>query len=468
MLIGIISVLFLVFVTAFFVAIEFALVSVRRTRIDQLASEGNAGAKLVKHALEHLNTYLAAAQVGITLATIGLGTLGEPVVAQIFVPMLEASLPHDIAESSAHGIAFVIALLMVTIVELILGETVPKIAAIQRAEVTSILFIRPMRLFMFVFKPFVWLINVLSGAVLRLFGLPPDTGHGSVYTVEELEMLVTSSRQAGVLDREEEVILRRVFDFGDLTARQVMRPRTEIEGIPVTASFSELMQLMAENKHSRFPVYEGDLDKIVGVIHVRDVFEVLAEAMQSSAKVSDASPRPVANGTNPATATLDGQFSVRAIMRPIDAVPETLGVAELLTRMQQRGIQMITVVDEYGGTAGIVTLEDVVEEIVGEVRDEFEPEQRDSGIVTTPEGTLIDGLVAIDDVNEALGLSIESESDTLGGYVFELLGRKPEIGDEVTNNGYTLRVEELDNLRIARVRVLHHKNADKPATGDEE
>jgi CBS domain containing-hemolysin-like protein len=462
MVTGLILVFILVFVTAFFVAIEFALVSVRKTRIDQLVSEGNAGAKLVKHALENLNTYLAAAQVGITLATIGLGTLGEPVVAQIFVPMLEKYLPHDIAHSSAHGIAFVFALLLVTILELILGETVPKIAAIQRAEATSVLLIRPMRLFMLVFKPFVWLINFLSGAVLRLIGLPPDTGHGSVYTVEELEMLVTSSRQAGVLDREEEVILRRVFDFGDLTARQVMRPRTEIEGVPVTATFSELMQTMTESKHSRYPVYEGDLDNIVGVLHVRDVFEVLAHAIQPSAAIDGTAPHTSnGTGTHSPTASVDARFNVRALMRPIDAVPETVNVAELLERMQKQGIQMITVIDEYGGTAGIVTLEDVVEEIVGEVRDEFESGEEEAGIVTTSEGTLIDGLMAIDDVNEALGLSLESESDTLGGYVFEMLGRKPELGDEVTSNGYTLRVEELDNLRIAKVRVLSAKNADK-------
>lgn len=467
MLIGILSILFLVFATGFFVASEYSIISVRKTRIDQLISEGRSVALRVKNAIEHLDRYIAAVQIGITLATLGLGALGEPVLADIFRPGLEAIMPSFEAFVSAHSVAIAISFLIVTLLEIVLGEIVPKIWARERAETASLLLIRPLDFFVFIFRPIIWLVNLLSNLVLRLLGLQPGSGHGSAYTVEELEMLVTSSRQAGVLDREEEVILRRVFDFGDLTARQVMRPRTEIEGVSLTSTFSELMDTMTEHKHSRFPVYEGDLDNIVGVIHVRDVFDVLAQATQSSALLNSPVVRPSNGTTSPGNVSSDEQFRIHALMRPIDAVPETLGVAELLTRMQQRGIQMITVVDEYGGTAGIVTLEDVVEEIVGEVRDEFETEEEHSGIMTTPNGTLIDGLLAIDDVNEALGLSIESESDTLGGYVFEMLGRKPELGDEVTSNGHTLRVEELDNLRIAKVRVLPNGTA-KHTIGDEE
>lgn len=455
-MIGIISVIFLVLVTSFFVAVEFALVSVRKTRIEQLASEGSAAAVLVKHALDNLNKYLAAAQVGITMATLGLGTLGEPVVAQLIVPPLEAVLPHDLLEGflTAHGIAFVLALLLITTVELIIGENVPKIASIQRAEQASLLLIRPMRFFMLLFKPFTWIINILTSAVLRMVGLPQDDAHASVYTVEELEMLVTSSRKAGVLDRDEEAILRRVFDFGDLTARQVMRPRTELIGIPSDATLSEVTEIMTQHRFSRFPVYDGDLDKMIGVLHVKDVFAFLAQV------ASGAGVALHRDGTTTVTSPQEGthnvSFNVTALMRKMDAVPESLGVADLMSRMQQSNVQMIQVVDEYGGTAGVVTLEDIVEEIVGEVRDEFEPSDSASGITVTPEGTLIDGLVAIDDVNEALGLKIESDSDTLGGYVFDVLGRKPEVGDEVTRNGFVLRVEALDNLRIAKVRVLSH------------
>ena len=459
--IGLLLVLVLVLMTAFFVAIEFALVSVRRTRIEQLAEEGNASATLVKRALDHLNLNLAGAQVGITMATIGLGTLGEPVVAQMFVPLFESIFGKDTPGTyfSAHGVSFVVALLLVTIVELILGETVPKIAAIQKAEVASMLLIRPLNFFMIIFKPFVWLINVLSNAVLRLLGLPTDSAHGSVYSVEELEMLVTSSRKAGVLDKEEEVILRRVFDFGDISARQVMLPRTEIEAIPSTATLDEVMQVVIEHKHSRFPVYEGSLDNIVGLLHTQDLFAVIARDIVQSSDALGGGPGHI-HGAG---------FDVRTIMRAPKVVPETMAVADLLPQMQQSGVQMVVVIDEYGGTAGIVTLEDIIEEIVGEVRDEFESESASSsGIVNTPEGTLVDGLVAIDNVNDALDLGIESEADTIGGYVFEVLGRKPELGDEVRRNGYVLRVEQMDGLRIAQVRVLPHKDADNAAVEDEE
>jgi putative hemolysin len=463
MWIGILSIILLVLATAFFVAAEFALVSVRRTRIDQLVSEGNALAKDVRRALNQLNTYLAAAQVGITMATLGLGALGEPVLAQVIAPPLEAILPHEFVEQfiSIHGIAFVIALLLVTITELIVGETVPKIWAIQRAEAMSLVVIKPMNLMLLIFKPLIWLINTFSNAILRMIGLPQDKGHETVYSIEELEMLVVSSRQAGVLDKQEEVILRRVFDFGELTARQVMRPRTEVVGVAVDATLSNVISTMLEHKHSRFPVFEGDMDNIVGVLFVLDVFAYLAQttdSLEAAGVGADGVVRAVVAGVSPSPGLAADQFNVRSLMRPIDAVPETLDVALLLARMQQSGTQMVVVVDEYGGTAGIVTLEDVVEEIVGEVRDEFEPESNTPGIVVTPEGTLVDGLVAIDDVSEALGLKIESESDTVGGYVFEMLGRKPELGDTISVDGFTVRVEELDGLRIARVRVLSGRN----------
>jgi CBS domain containing-hemolysin-like protein len=472
MLAGIGLVILLVLATAFFVAVEFALVSVRRTRIEQLASEGNASAVLVKRAVDNLNYYLAAAQVGITMATIGLGTLGEPVVAQMIVPLLEVFVPHEAVETftSLHGIAFIIALLLVTAIELIFGENVPKIASIQRSEAASMLLIRPMNLFVFVFKPFIWVINMLTGLVLRLIGLPPDTGHGTAYTIEELEMIVASSRKAGVLDREEEVILRRVFDFGDLTAKQVMRPRTEVVGIPVNATLPEVIEIMLQHRHSRFPVYETDLDHIVGVLHVKDVFAYLARQTNLLGRIEQRKREPAANPATPTAssgARREGAaqprqevFDVRSLMRPVEAVPETLDVADLLPMMQQKGLHMVVVVDEYGGTAGVVTLEDIVEEIVGEVRDEFESGETVTNIQPTPEGTMVDGLTPIDDVNEALGLNIQSEADTLGGYVFEVLGRKPELGDEIICDGYVMRVESLDNLRIAKVRVMPRDNRD--------
>jgi CBS domain containing-hemolysin-like protein len=429
----------------------------------------------LQRAIKSLNTYLAAAQIGITMATLGLGALGEPVLVEIIAPALEAVLPHEWVEQfvSIHGIAFLIALLLVTIVELIFGETVPKIFGIQRAEGVALAVIRPLNLMLVVFKPLIWIINTLSNATLRILGLPQDGGHETVYSVEELEMLVVSSRKAGVLDREEEAILRRVFDFGDLTARQVMLPRTELVGLPADATLEEVVQAMVEHRFSRFPVYEHDLDSIVGVVHVRDMFVQLAEASGLALPSpdgdgsNDGSANGLGNGVGGVAGAMaaplpNGHFSVRDLMRPIQPVPETIDVDELLTFMQKEGVQIVLVVDEYGGTAGIVTLEDIVEEIVGEVRGEFETAEAQSDFVVTPEGMLISGLTPIDDVNETLGLHLETDATTLGGYVFEMLGRKPELGDQVETEGTLFHVEELDGLRIARVRALLRRPAHAP------
>jgi putative hemolysin len=458
MVIGLLSILLLVFATAFFVASEYSIISVRKTRIQQLIGEGKSVAKDVGYALQHLDRYIAAIQIGVTMASLGLGALGEPVLAQLFIPWFDTFLPEGEALISAHGIAIALSFLIVTILEIVLGEVVPKIVARQKAEATALLLIRPLDLFVLLFRPIIWLVTILSNLVLRVIGLRPDAEHSGVYSVEELEMLVASSRKAGVLDKEEEVILRRVFDFGDIAARQVMLPRTEIAAIPVDSALADVMQQVIEYKHSRFPVYEGSLDHIVGVLHTQDLFAVLAQDILQSSDALSGGPGHI-HGEG---------FDVRTIMREPKVVPETMDVADLLPQMQQSGVQMVVVIDEYGGTAGIVTLEDIIEEIVGEVRDEFEPESATPGIVTTPEGTLIDGLVAIDDVNDALAMGIESEADTIGGYVFEVLGRKPELGDEIRRNGYVLRVEKLDGLRIAQVRVLPHKVAAEVSEGDED
>ncbi|MDQ6694076.1 MAG: hemolysin family protein [Chloroflexota bacterium] len=474
-MVGIISIFLLVFAAGFFVAGEFSIVSVRQTRIEQLISEGSTVARSVKKALEHLDRYIAAVQIGITIATLALGGLGEPLLAETIRPWLEGVMPANEAFVSSHAVAGTLAFLFVTVVEIVLGEIVPKMIARQNAEATAMLLIRPLNFFVLIFRPLIWIVSLLSNGVMRLIGLRGDIAHTNVHSVEELEMLVVSSRKAGVLDREEEVILRRVFDFGDLTARQVMRPRTEIVALSVTDSFQEVISLMVEHRHSRFPVYEGDLDNIVGVVHVKDVFAAMAQGMvrdlegvtgtlaerQAGAQIST---RSQSDSSGQGLALVD----VRSLMRPIPAVPETLDVDQLLTRMQGSGMHIAVVVDEYGGTAGMVTLEDVVEEIVGEVRDEFDPGDDRPGIEFTPEGILIDGLMAISDVNEALGLEIESGADTMGGYVFQALGRKPEIDDHVEGSGYTFRVEELDGLRIAKVKALAGPRRREEVVNDDE
>ena len=255
MLAGIAVILLLVLATGFFVASEFALVSESKTRIEQLVSEGSPGAGQVKYAIEHLPVYIAATQVGITMASLGLGALGEPVLAGLFDPLLEAVLPRQFVEQfiSLHGIGIIFAFIIVTILEIILGELVPKMIARQRSDGTALMIIRPLNFAVFIFRPLIWLITRLGDAVLRLIGLGPGDEHANVHSPEELEMLVVSSRQAGVLEADEAAILRRVFDLGELTARQVMSPRTEMAGIPIDASIGEVVETIREEKHSRSP-----------------------------------------------------------------------------------------------------------------------------------------------------------------------------------------------------------------------
>ncbi|MEO5953332.1 MAG: hemolysin family protein, partial [Chloroflexia bacterium] len=397
-----------------------------------------------------------------------LGNIIEPLLAPILTPVEQYV--------TSATISIIIAFLIVTILEIVLGEIVPKIWARERAESMAMFLIRPLELFVFIFRPVIWLVTKLSNVVLRMLGLRQGDSHGTVYSVEELEMLVTSSRKAGVLDVEEEVILRRVFDFGELKARQVMLPRTEIEAIDVDATFGEVVTAVTQFKHSRFPVFEGNMDHIIGVLLVKDLFMVMAGVSATAGAGQAASKRDGrvgnANATRtaePAVSTAQG-FNVRSIMRHIEHVPETSDVAELLNRMQKSGQQIVVVIDEYGGTAGMVTMEDIVEEIVGEVRDEFETGEPTEEIVVTPTGTLVDGFASIDDVNDRLGLDIKSESDTIAGYVFDMLGRKPELGDQVTHGKFTFRVEELDGLRIAEVRITqtNSNRAAMAVTGEQE
>jgi putative hemolysin len=467
MLLGLSFLLILILTASFFVASEYAIVSVRRTRIEQLVSEKNQSAIRVQFALKHLDSYIAAVQIGITIATLGMGALGEPVLGEVIRPLIEPIMTPIQQYVASTTVSIAIAFIIVTILEIVLGEIVPKIYARQRAEQVSILLIRPLEFFVFIFKPIIWLVTLLSDGVLRLLGLNQGDQHGGVYSIEELEMLVSSSRKAGILDEDEEVILRRVFDFGDLKARQVMLPRTEIEAIPLDATFSKVVQTVAQYKHSRFPVYRNDIDHIVGVLHVKDLFLVLSGAdiiARTAGTLSSAAAGGRANidiNADPKVSTGNG-FSVESIMRPIEQVPETADVTELLNKMQHSGLQMVAVIDEYGGTAGIVTLEDIMEEIVGELHDEFEPTQSTEDIVVTPGGTMVDGLASIIDVNEELGLDVKSEADTIGGYVFEVLGRKPELHDEIRHGNFTLHIEELDGLRIARVRITQNHTGQAP------
>jgi CBS domain containing-hemolysin-like protein len=429
-------VLLLVFLNGFFVAAEFALVSVRRTRIEQLINEGNVLARVVKRAMDDPNHFISAAQTGITLASLGLGWVGEPALARLIEPPLESVLPERIAFLSSHGIAVFFAFGVITLLHLVLGEQVPKMLALQRPEGTILVTAQITEAMAVIFRPFIAVVYWATEAVLRPLGMRYQGEKHLVYTVEELEMLVTASVQGGQLEESEQEIISRVFSFADLTAHQAMVPRTEIVAVPTTVTLDELIEIVAREGRARLPVYRESIDDIVGIVYVKDVFRVLRQH----------------DGGRP--------FDVRDITREALTVPESLPIDDCLALMKAHRTHVAIVIDEYGGTAGLLTLEDIIEMIVGEVQDEFE--RPDLDIEALEDGTYrVNGLVLIEQFNREFDVEIEDPNfDTIGGFVFGQLGRKPELGDEVRVGGLVLRVDELDGLRIARLRVYREQPAE--------
>lgn len=435
----------LVLLNGFFVATEFALVRSRKSRIDRLAATGSGRARMVQQALNQIGTLIAATQLGVTMASLALGYIGEPAIAALIRPLFDLVLPQEGALITSHLVALILSFAIATTLHITFGELVPKNIALHRAEATALWLVVPMNLFIRVFRPVIWLLQSLGNLINRAIGLQPAPAHSAVHSVEELEMLVHSTREAGLLEEQQEQMVAGVFDFGERQASQVMTPRTELEAVPVTIGLGELARRAARGRHTRLPVYEGDLDHILGAVHAKDVLRLLEPDR----------PRPE-------------RFDVRAIMRLVPFVPESIPLDELMAELRRQKAHLAIVVDEFGGTSGMVTLEDLLEEIVGNVIDEFDVPREPVELL--PDGSAsLDGLLPIEDVNERFALGIEEPFyDTLGGYVFGQLGRVAVIGDAVPlADGRRLVVEELDGLRVSRVRLVPQPSGGpREAVGD--
>jgi len=420
------SIFALVLANGFFVAAEFALVTVRKTRIDQLIAEGSRLARPVRRALNNPTAFIAGTQLGITMTSLGLGWIGEPALATIIQPAF-ARLPPAISEATTHTIAVAIAFIAITALHIVLGELVPKTIALQRAEQTAMLVVKPVELFHRSLSPFIKLLNNAGRAVVHLFGLRETSGHGMVHSEEELKMLVTASQEAGVLEEDEEQMLHRVFHFSEFTASQMMVPRTEMAAVRADAPLPEVVEIVARGRHASLPVYRNELDDIVGIMLVTDLLRAVA------------SPRV--------------NFSAAAIAREALTVPETMKADELLRQMRRHRTHQAIVIDEYGGTAGLVTFERVMERIVGQLGGDFGTAARP--VTQLPDGSAeVDGLALVSDINEQFGLEIDEETySTIGGYLLGRLGRKPRVGDLVETGGRTLTVAAVDGLRVARIRI---------------
>jgi CBS domain containing-hemolysin-like protein len=433
------GVFLLVLANAFFVAAEFSLVSVRRTRVAELVAQGNAGARWVQKAIENPDRVIAATQLGITLASLGLGWIGEPALSHLLYPIVALFPPaaqSDISHSFSAGLAFA----LITAMHVVVGELAPKSIALQNPEKTAIFVAQPTLGTEWIFKPVIWLLNGTGNILLRMVGVHPASGHELVHSVDELKMLVTASAEGGVVEEDESEMLHAIFDLGDLLVRQVMIPRTEVIAVEADLPLDEIIGLITQTTYTKFPVYDDSLDQILGIIHVKDLLRVMQTPGWQ-------------------------QSTARSLVRDAIYVPETIPVSTLLQQFRANRQHIAIVLDEYGGTAGLVTLEDLLEEIVGEVSDPFDISTPEIQIL--PDGSMsIDGMTLIDEVNQQLSLDLQDpDYDTIAGYVLGKLGRIPRVGDVVEGGNVRLRVEAMDGLRVARLslRFIPHTPADKQA-----
>ncbi len=416
----------LVAANGLFVAAEFAIVKARRTRITQLVREGRRTARLVQRATENPEPFVAATQLGITMASLGLGWIGEPAVATLIEPLI-ADLPARWQPAAQHTISAALAFAAITALHIIFGELAPKSIALWNAEATALVTVPPTAVFLRVFKPFIWSLNAVANGSLRLFGLRAPSGRHVAYQREELVMLVGEARRAGTLDREEESLVRRVFRLTDRTAGEVTVHRTAIAAVPKTATVREAIDVIRQRGFTRLPVIGEDVDQIVGAVHAKDLLIQLADG-RADAPVSE-------------------------VMRPVLYVPETKPVVDLLEEMRHGRSQMAVVLEEYGSTAGIVTIEDLLEEIVGEIPGEYRP-QPPLVHLNQPDRVIVDAAIDLTTLSDVCGITLSGEqANTLGGFIFHYLGTIPEPGVTFSYKGLEFTVETVIGRRIGRVEI---------------
>ncbi len=414
------------------------LARIRRTRVDQLVEEGNRTAQLIQVELSNPDRFISACQLGITLATLALGATGEEAFAKDLSTSVKALgvFPAD-ALPIAQAFCYVVAFTFTAFVQTVFGELVPKVFTLERAEPVLMVLIWPMKWWCFLTKPFLIVLNGFTSLVFRLLNIQDPPRRHFVHSGEELRMLVSASHEEGVLEEKEEEMLHSVFDFSDTQAQEVMTPRTDMVCVSAANTVQEFVDLALKHGHSRIPVFEEDIDSIFGAVHIRDGLRAIVEHK--------------------------GNARVRELARKVLIVPENKDAGDLLTEFKKTKTHMAIVVDEYGGTRGLVTIEDLIEELVGDIADEHEIVEE--FIQEQSDGTfLVDAKAPLDEVNDRLALSIEDEEfNTLGGHVFGQLGREPQVGDEVSSDSCVLRVEESDRHRILKLRVIRKTSSEAEA-----
>lgn len=414
----------LVALNGFFVAAEFAIVKVRSSQIEIKAKSGSRVGKMAKHIIHNLDGYLAATQLGITLASLGLGWIGEDVMHRLIADgMKSIGLGETFIKTTSVAIAFA----FITIMHIVFGELAPKSLAIQHPVATTLFISFPLQGFYFIGKPFIWLLNGFATFVLKIFGIKNVAGYESVHSTEELQYILDQGKESGALDVNEHVLIKNVFDFNERVVKNIMVPRTKISGIELNTSKEEVISKIISEGYSRMPVYDEVMDKIVGIVHAKDILPLIAN---------------------------NNEWSLNKIIRKPFFVPETKKINDLLSELQQKRIQIAIVLDEFGGTAGMVTLEDIVEEIVGEIQDEYDEEKPIVEKISDVE-YIINAFATVYDVNEHLphDLPEDEDFDTVGGLVSHAFGKIPDVGESEERYGYIFTILKKTEQNIETIKL---------------
>lgn len=416
-------IVFLIAATAFFVATEFAIIKIRSSRVDQMVLEGKKNALAVQKVTENLDGYLSACQLGITVTALGLGWLGEPTVEKILHPLFEQfNLPGEVVTL----ISFIVAFTFITFLHVVVGELAPKSLAIQKAEMVSILTAKPIILFYKVMYPFIWLLNGSANQFIRLFGLKPAKEHEEAHSEEELRIILSESYKSGKINQSEYGYVNKIFAFDELMAKEIMVPRTDMVCLDLLDSLDKNIRIMREEQYTRFPVIEEDKDHVTGMINTKKYFLNCEKELF---------------------------HDLQNIMQPVLSVPDTTAVKSLLKKMQKNRVHLAILLDEYGGTSGLITIEDILEEIVGEIRDEFDTEEAQEIEIVNPNQMIVDGKVSLSFVFDQFGVEFETEGlDTIGGWLYT---QNPTLkqGGSLDKNSLQFTVLEKERHRIRRVEI---------------
>jgi CBS domain containing-hemolysin-like protein len=417
----------LIVLSGFFVATEFAIIKIRSSRVDQLVVENRKNAKALQTVVNNLDGYLSACQLGITITALGLGWLGEPTVVKILEPVFHKL---GISGDFGHILAFIISFIIVTYLHVVIGELAPKTLAIRKSETVSLLTSPPIIWFNRIMYPFIWLLNGSANRLVRLFGLKPASEHEEAHSQEEIQIILSESMESGKINNTEYGYVNRIFAFDETVAKEIMVPRTDMVCLYTNRSLKENMQTIHEEQYTRFPVATESKDQIIGMINTKQLF--------------------LEHDRNP-------DLDFKSLIQPILTVPEVIPVNDLLKRMQKEQVHIALLVDEYGGTSGIITIEDILEEIVGEIRDEFDKDERREIEKLSENSYLLDGKVILSEFSDLTGLNLDEEDvDTVGGWVYSRIP-EPKTGKEYTEGHVKVIIREMGKNRVRRVEVIIEK-----------